>query len=197
MTAYKHLKRGSYYELLGEAECQLANPQVAGIPRPYSLVSEGDMIAVYRDATTGKLYWRFPPEFHDGRFAKVENEPWLNIGPFQTRAWTWAMSCFNERAVLDPMERNHRFLEESLELVQAAGCTQSEAHQLVDYVYGRPRGIIEQEVGGVVLTIALLCEIYGVSMVRSADAELQRCWQNIEKIRAKQAAKPKHSPLPE
>ena len=39
----------------------------------------------------------------------------------------------------------HRFLEEALELVQACGATASEAHQLVDYVYGRPVGEPAQE----------------------------------------------------
>jgi hypothetical protein len=50
------------------------------------------------------------------------------------------MACFGPEISADTRERNHRFLEESVELVQACGCTVSEAHQLVDYTYGRPVG---------------------------------------------------------
>lgn len=34
-------------------------------------------------------------------------------------------------------------------------------------------------------------------MAADGDTELARCWEKIETIRAKQKAKPKHSPLPE
>lgn len=40
-------------------------------------------------------------------------------------------------------------LEEALELVQSNGCTASEAHQLVDYVFGRPIGDRKEEIGAV------------------------------------------------
>lgn len=96
---------------------------------------------------------------------------------FQSRVQPWMMACFGAEISADGAERNHRFLEESLELVQASGCTASEAHQLVDYVYGRPVGERAQEVGGVMVTLA-------------------RIWTKVEAIRAKQAARPKHSPLP-
>lgn len=55
---------------------------------------------------------------------------------FQERVGPWMLACFGEQISRDPVERNHRFLEEALELVQSLGCTASEAHQLVDYVYG-------------------------------------------------------------
>src|ERR1019366_7187801 len=76
---------------------------------------------------------------------------------FQRRLWPWMTECFGPTIPLDKMERNHRFLEEALELVQACYCTADEAHQLVDYVYGRPVGEKSQEVGGVVVTLAALC----------------------------------------
>lgn len=117
-------------------------------------------------------------------------------GSFQTRVHAWMLECFGETIAADHVERNHRFLEEVLELVQANGCTQSEAHQLVDYVYGRDQGDINQEVGGVMVTLAALCSAIGEDMSVAGETELARVWTKIEKIRAKQAAKPKHSPLP-
>ncbi|MGV8869328.1 MAG: hypothetical protein ACOH2S_20615 [Janthinobacterium svalbardensis] len=115
---------------------------------------------------------------------------------FQDRVQPWMMACFGAEIAADGAERNHRFLEESLELVQACGCTPSEAHQLVDYVFGRPVGERAQEVGGVMVTLAALCLAQGLDMHAAGETELARIWTKVEAIRAKQAAKPKHSPLP-
>lgn len=115
---------------------------------------------------------------------------------FQGRVQPWMMACFGAEIAADGAERNHRFLEESLELVQASGCTASEAHQLVDYVFGRPVGERAQEVGGVMVTLAALCLAQGLDMHAAGETELARIWTKVEAIRAKQAAKPKHSPLP-
>jgi len=116
---------------------------------------------------------------------------------FQARVQPWMLTCFGEEISRDGQERNHRFLEEALELVQCLGCTASEAHQLVDYTFGRPEGEPVQEVGGVMVTLAALCLAHGLDMHAAAETELARIWTKVEKIRAKQAAKPKHSPLPE
>lgn len=115
---------------------------------------------------------------------------------FQQRVAEWMRACFTPAITTDKVERNHRFLEEALELVQAGGCTKEEALQLVDYVYGRPVGELPQEVGGVAVTLAALCSAYEIDLQQCADDEVERVWQLIEKIRAKQAAKPKFSPLP-
>lgn len=118
------------------------------------------------------------------------------LASYQRQVHQWMLACFGERISADRMERNHRFIEEALELVQANGCTRSEAHQLVDYVFGRPVGDPDQEVGGVMVTLAALCTASGIEMQDAGDRELSRIWTKVEQIRAKQAAKPKHSPLP-
>jgi NTP pyrophosphatase (non-canonical NTP hydrolase) len=117
---------------------------------------------------------------------------------FQKRVHGWMMDCFSMEICRDRQERNHRFLEEALELVQACECTASEAHQLVDYVYGRDQGDINQEVGGVMVTLAALCLANDIDMHQGGEIELARILQPaiMNKIRAKQASKPKHSPLP-
>ena len=118
---------------------------------------------------------------------------------FQSEVYGWLLHCFGRNIARDKTERNHRFLEESLELVQACDCTSSEAHQLVDYVFNRPVGERFQEVGGVIVTLAALCEAQQLDLLACADMELMRISEpNImEKIKKKQAGKPKHSPLPE
>lgn len=117
--------------------------------------------------------------------------------PFQQRVKPWMDACFGLEISADKVERNHRFIEEALELVQSTGCTKSEAHQLVDYVFGRAVGEPRQEVGGVMVTLAALCLAQGMDMHDAGEIELARIWTKVEKIRVKQAAKPKHSPLPE
>jgi hypothetical protein len=116
---------------------------------------------------------------------------------YQQRVLSWMLKCFGLAIAQDATERNHRFLEEALELVQTCGCTRSEALQLVDYVFDRPAGEKVQEVGGVLVTLAALCFANNVQMTQAGETELARVWENIPVIRAKQAAKPKHSSLPQ
>lgn len=116
---------------------------------------------------------------------------------FQDDVGVWMHRCFGSKISKDQTERNHRFLEEALELVQAFECTADEAHQLVDYVFNRPMGDKYQEIGGVMVTLAALCEAAEYDMDDCGRIELTRIWSDMRKIRAKQAAKPKHSPLPE
>lgn len=115
---------------------------------------------------------------------------------FQNRVDDWLLKCLGENIARDKQERNHRFIEEALELVQSCGATESECQQLVSYVFGRPIGEINQEVGGVIVTLAALCLAQGISMNDCGETELKRIWTKIDKIREKQATKPQHSPLP-
>lgn len=87
-------------------------------------------------------------------------------------------------------ERCNRFIEEAIELVQSLGMTANQVHDMVDYVYGRPVGHENQEVGGVMVCLAALCSARDMNMEFEAEDELLRIWNNIEKIRAKHAAKP-------
>ena len=109
---------------------------------------------------------------------------------FQDRLRHWVITCLGLQLADNPVERNHRFLEEALELIQATGCTQKEAHQLVDYVFSRPIGEPSQEVGGVLCTLAALCSTHKIDMDKAGEAELARIWTKIEQVRVNQAAKP-------
>lgn len=111
--------------------------------------------------------------------------------PFQQRVQPWMLACFGAQIASDARERNHRFLEESLELAQACGCSAQEVHQLVDYVFSRPPGEQAQEVGGVMVTLAALCLAHGLDMHAAGEEELARIWDKVAAIRAKHALKPK------
>ena len=115
---------------------------------------------------------------------------------FQARIDKWMQVCFGPEIAADRVERNYRFLEEALELVQACGCSREDAHKLVEYVFDRDVGETVQEIGGVMVTLAALCETQGHNMHEAGETELKRIWTAIDKIRAKQASKPMRSPLP-
>jgi NTP pyrophosphatase (non-canonical NTP hydrolase) len=105
-------------------------------------------------------------------------------------------ACFTPKIIADKLERADRFIEEALELAQATGYCGKRAHALVDYVFNRPVGEPFQEVGGVMVTLAALCNYHGLDMEDAAETELARVWTKIDKIRAKQASKPVGSALP-
>ncbi|OMQ44975.1 hypothetical protein BKP54_11235 [Ensifer sp. 1H6] len=117
--------------------------------------------------------------------------------PYQKRVRQWTDACFGN-GIGDPAERNFRFLEEALELAQSCGATADEARKLIDYVFSRPVGDARQEVGGVELTLAALCNARGIDLDEAREAELIRVWSKVEQIRAKHESKPKgvRSPLP-
>lgn len=122
-----------------------------------------------------------------------------NIKPlelYQLRVALWVKKCFGDAIAGNKFERNCRFLEESLELVQACNLSKQDALKLVDYVYSRPLGEQHQEVGGVMVTLAALCQANDLNMMDAGEGELKRVWGKIDQIRAKQAAKDIRSPLP-
>lgn len=119
------------------------------------------------------------------------------ITSYQSRVEKWLEACFPASVRSDRGERTHRFLEEALELAQANGCSRDDAFALVDYVFGRPSGQPEQEVGGVMVTLASLCSASNINMDDAGNRELERNWNRIDLIRAKQQSKPHGSPLPQ
>ncbi len=110
---------------------------------------------------------------------------------FQARVWRWVLEVFGADVGSNYRERALRFFEEALELAQAAGLEAKQAHGLVDYVFGRPKGEASQEVGGVMVTLASLCAALGLDLEESAQTELSRIWQPdiIDKVRRRQAEK--------
>lgn len=115
---------------------------------------------------------------------------------FQQRVAPWMDVCFGPEISGDRLERGDRFLEEALELLQSGGYPRERIAALTDYVFDRPQGEINQEVGGVMVTLAAYCLAFGLDMHAAGETELARIWTKVEKIRAKQAAKPTGSALP-
>lgn len=119
------------------------------------------------------------------------------IKSFQERVDPWLLQCFGESISRNKLERNHRFIEESIELVQSLGCTKEDVLMLVDYVFDRPLGDPYQEVGGVMVTLAALCLANDLDMHDDGEIELNRIWGKMDVVRQKQLTKPKNTPLPQ
>lgn len=109
---------------------------------------------------------------------------------FQDRVREWVDHCFGTKIADNKNERNERFLEESLELVQSAGMTEDQVKRLVTYVFSRPPGELKQEVGGVAVTFDALCSAHRLDRERCAEIELERIHGLSDEIREKQRSKP-------
>ena len=59
---YQHVERGTYYEKLGEGQLQNASNHV---------FVEGDILVAYYGEDK-KLWFRYEPEFKDGRFKQLK-----------------------------------------------------------------------------------------------------------------------------
>lgn len=80
----RHVKRGTTYRVIGEAEAQVSTgtaeawvlatdvPDAPEIVRYSRLIGDGDLLTVYKTEAGGKLWVRFTDEFEDGRFAEIE-----------------------------------------------------------------------------------------------------------------------------
>lgn len=108
-----------------------------------------------------------------------------DLRTLQLETELWARRTFNRSLVESVEERCCRALEETIELCQSLKLPKEKAIALVDYVYSRPPGDPRQEVGGSIITLSTLCSVLNISLIEAWEIELRICFENIEKIRAK------------
>jgi hypothetical protein len=130
----------------------------------------------------------------DLKIPKIPHDPDLDL--VQASSGEWGLECLGQEALDNPDQRNHRFYEESTELVQATGMTREACHRMVDHVFDRPVGEPAQEIGGVMISLSLLANKLGLSVAGSALMELERAWDRIPEIREKQKLKMSVEPPP-
>ena len=109
---------------------------------------------------------------------------------FQEAVNQWVKTTFGTETLGDVKVRRQRFLEEALELVQATGGTPQEVANATTYVFSRPVGEVNNEVGGTLNTLSALCTSIGVNLMQAAWDELISAWNRIDQIRVKSAGKP-------
>ena len=86
----------------------------------------------------------------------------------------WAINAFGKEEATNPNQRGLRLVEEAIELAQCAGCDPIKLHDLIDYIYSRPKGGVYQEIGGVSVTLLAFCESVGISADLAEIAEIKR-----------------------
>lgn len=93
----------------------------------------------------------------------------------------------NAEFAMDPEERELRFAEEVIELTQAGKMTREQWYRLVDQVYDKPVGEIEQELGGVMVTLRSYAACRSLDLEAAYETEFARCCRPeiMEKIRNK------------
>ena len=90
----------------------------------------------------------------------------------------WCAAAFGQDHAASVEQRGLRHVEEAIEASQSAGCDRAIVHKLVDYVFDRPPGDLNQEIGGSGLTLLALAAAAGLS----ADAEEQR---EVDRVKSK------------
>lgn len=113
----------------------------------------------------------------------------IDSNDIQERIVDWAYKTFDHDCVHDLDERILRFFEEAVELAQSCNLPKEVAHQMIDHIYSLKVGELHQEIGGVIVSLAVLCHAHNESMLGNAETEYNRCILNIEKIRNKQKQK--------
>ncbi|WNV05823.1 ATP-binding protein [Candidatus Methylospira mobilis] len=92
----------------------------------------------------------------------------------QCEIFDWACSTFGKEIATAPGERIRRFVEEALELAQAAGLCENDIVKLSDFVFSRPVGDIKQEVGQVGVTLLCYAQHIGINADEEENAEFNR-----------------------
>lgn len=86
----------------------------------------------------------------------------------------WGERAFGREHIRDPRVRALRLAEEVVELAQALDVPEEQMARLVGAVYARPRGTAFQELGGVQVCLAVLCDALGIDPDESLVAEVRR-----------------------
>lgn len=87
----------------------------------------------------------------------------------------WGCRCFGAEHMSDRRIRALRFAEEAVELAQACGVPHEKLFDLLHVVYSRPSGDRLQEVGGSMVTLAVLCHTLGIDLENAFQIEVLRC----------------------
>lgn len=89
-------------------------------------------------------------------------------------ALDWALRAFGREHVYNMPIRSLRCAEEAVELCQAYNVDKATMLRLVETVYSRPPGAPNQEIGGVLMTINILCAANDYSPDGLFERELMR-----------------------
>lgn len=97
-----------------------------------------------------------------------------SVTHMQERVALWVERTFGKKVLTDRDERGLRLVEETVELAQALGIPKDRLHLVIDRVYDRPVGEVNQEIAGSFVTLAAAATACDVDLFRAAATELAR-----------------------
>lgn len=92
----------------------------------------------------------------------------------QDRVFDWVTKAFGPDHANSMPQRATRFLEEAIELYQAAEGDLAMAHRLLDFVFNRPVGELHKEIGAVGFTLLSVAAAAGLSADQEEIREVDR-----------------------
>jgi sugar phosphate isomerase/epimerase len=104
------------------------------------------------------------------------------------RCVRWVVETLGEPIARSRRERALRLLEESCELAQSLGVTETECGLLARRVWSRPTGAAPQEAAGVLFTLLVLADAIGADL----GAELERELERVEDPAMRERIREKH-----
>lgn len=108
----------------------------------------------------------------------------------QTLIGEWTTRSFGEQEACSYPQRGIRLLEEAAEAAQVCAVTEEMALNMIRYVYSRPSGNLNQELGGVGVTLLALAHAAGRSADLCEQTEIARVLNKpIEHFRQRNQAK--------
>jgi hypothetical protein len=108
------------------------------------------------------------------RLRERERAPSLGRSSRQSLVDKWARRVLGAATFANSIERALRVAEEAVEFAQAIGVDVATVRKLVDYVYARPVGLAEQEIGGILVTVYAAAACIGVDAEEAVDVEIAR-----------------------
>jgi Predicted pyrophosphatase len=108
----------------------------------------------------------------------------------QHHVHNWCVAAFGDDHARSIEQRGIRLAEEAIEAAQASGCKAEMVHRLVDHIYGKPVGELDQELGGVGVTLLALAHAAGIDADDAEAREVARIMSKpLEHFSARNAAK--------
>lgn len=96
----------------------------------------------------------------------------------------WVRKTFGDKS-MQTRERNLRFIEEAIELVQSHNITKDDINKVMDRVYNKPPGNSVQEVGGVMITLLALADCQRYDIQECMVREWERIREPDDLLKAK------------
>lgn len=98
----------------------------------------------------------------------------LTLERLQFRVGQWVLRTFGEKVLYDQEERGLRHVEEAIELAQALNVSRDRVLRLVNVVYDKPVGEVEQEIAGSLVTLLALGNALKINVLAAGEKEVVR-----------------------